>query len=94
MKVFACAAVLMLSAAASAPAWSDTNDVPAATVTSPASHTSDAPNVRQAHVPVLRVGVSDPNTQLILPWFLADIVDGINNHTPPGDLLRKAAHDL
>lgn len=28
--------------------------------------------------PRLTVGVSDPNTQLILPWFLNDVVDFVN----------------
>jgi hypothetical protein len=92
MKVFACAAALMLSAVVSTPAWSDANDVPAATATSHVSATNQSPS--KAAEPVLRVGVSDPNTQLILPWFLADIVDAINNRTPPADLLRKAGHDL
>lgn len=89
MKVFACAAAMMLSLAASTPAWSDANDVSAATATPAANQNSS-----KAAEPVLRVGVSDPNTQLILPWFLADIVDAINNRTPPADLLRKAGHDL
>lgn len=30
--------------------------------------------------PVLSVGVSDPNTKLILPWFLTDIVNAVNTH--------------
>jgi hypothetical protein len=30
--------------------------------------------------PVLSVGVSDPNTKLILPWFLTEIVNAVNTH--------------
>ncbi|WP_043287732.1 hypothetical protein [Paraburkholderia oxyphila] len=29
--------------------------------------------------PVLTVGVSDPNTQLILPWFLTDLINWVND---------------
>lgn len=29
--------------------------------------------------PRLSVGVSDPNTQLILPWFLTDIINAVND---------------
>ncbi|KWE85260.1 hypothetical protein WL80_01995 [Burkholderia ubonensis] len=34
--------------------------------------------------PVLSVGVSDPDTQLILPWFLTDIINAVTS----GDFLR------
>lgn len=29
--------------------------------------------------PVLSVGVSDPHTQLILPWFLTDLINAVND---------------
>jgi hypothetical protein len=38
--------------------------------------------------PVLSVGVSDPDTQLILPWFLTDIINAVNTHESAGDLLH------
>jgi hypothetical protein len=38
---------------------------------------SGAPTSRP---PRLTVGVSDPNTQLILPWFLNDIINFVNYH--------------
>ncbi|PCE30776.1 hypothetical protein [Burkholderia ubonensis] len=38
--------------------------------------------------PVLSVGVSDPDTQLILPWFLNDIIDAVNTHESAGDFLH------
>ena len=37
--------------------------------------------------PVLVVGVSDPDTQLILPWFLTDIVNAVNTHESVSDFL-------
>jgi PBP1b-binding outer membrane lipoprotein LpoB len=38
--------------------------------------------------PSLSVGVSDPGTQLILPWFLADIVNAVNTRQSFGDLMH------
>ncbi|WP_025600187.1 hypothetical protein [Burkholderia sp. WSM2230] len=38
--------------------------------------------------PVLSVGVTDPDTQLILPWFLADIVNAVNTQQSFGDLMH------
>ncbi|OJB43781.1 hypothetical protein BGV57_10700 [Burkholderia ubonensis] len=38
--------------------------------------------------PVLSVGVSDPDTQLILPWFLTDIINAVNTHESSGDFPR------
>ncbi|CAB3803833.1 hypothetical protein [Paraburkholderia caffeinilytica] len=38
--------------------------------------------------PVLSVGVSDPDTQLNLPWFLADLINAVNAHESVGDLLH------
>ncbi|KWK68657.1 hypothetical protein WM16_25025 [Burkholderia ubonensis] len=38
--------------------------------------------------PVLSVGVSDPDTQLILPWFLTDIINAVNTHESSGDFLH------
>ncbi|MCO5399504.1 hypothetical protein [Ralstonia soli] len=37
----------------------------------------------------LHVGLSDPNTQLVLPWFLADLVDAVNQRTSPQDVAKK-----
>jgi hypothetical protein len=38
--------------------------------------------------PVLSVGVSDPDTQLILPWFLTDIINAVNAHESVSDSLH------
>ncbi|WP_431825796.1 hypothetical protein [Burkholderia sp. F1] len=38
--------------------------------------------------PVLSVGVSDPDTQLILPWFLTDIINAVNTHESATDFLH------
>lgn len=37
-----------------------------------------APAYADARPPRLTVGVSDPDTQLILPWFLNDIINFVN----------------
>ncbi|CAJ0787728.1 hypothetical protein LMG19083_01621 [Ralstonia psammae] len=37
----------------------------------------------------LQIGLSDPGTELVLPWFLADLVDAVNQRTPPHALARK-----
>ncbi len=37
----------------------------------------------------LSIGLSDPGTKLILPWFVADLVDAVNQRTPPQDLAKK-----
>lgn len=41
-----------------------------------------------ASQPRLQVGLSDPGTQLVLPWFLADLVDALNQQTSPRDLAK------
>lgn len=37
----------------------------------------------------LHVGVSDPGTKLVLPWFLADLVDAVNQRTSPQHFAKK-----
>lgn len=37
----------------------------------------------------LRVGLSDPGTRLVLPWFLADLVDAVNRRASPQDFAKK-----
>jgi len=44
--------------------------------------------------PVISVGLTDPDTQLNLPWFLCDIVDAVNTRTSVSNLLRAIGHDL
>jgi hypothetical protein len=41
----------------------------------------------------ITVGVSDPNAQLILPWFLSDIVNAINLHYSSEDFVRSIVVD-
>ncbi|MGN7101644.1 hypothetical protein ACTHR6_08550 [Ralstonia holmesii] len=36
----------------------------------------------------LRVGLSDPGTQLVLPWFLADLVEAVNRRASPQDFAK------
>lgn len=50
------------------------------------------PQAQQAEPPSrkrLSVGVSDPNTELVLPWFLADLVDAVNRRSSPHDFAKK-----
>jgi len=44
--------------------------------------------------PVLSVGVTDPDTQLILPWFLADIINAVNTHQSFGSTLDTMKQGL
>ncbi|MGN8109794.1 hypothetical protein ACTJLB_17505 [Paraburkholderia sp. 22098] len=44
--------------------------------------------------PALSVGVTDPGTQLILPWFLADIVNAVNTRQSFGDLMHTMKNGL
>ena len=55
-----------------APAETDTYMLHAPRASTPGGATSKPPR--------LSVGVSDPNTQLILPWFLNDIINFVNYH--------------
>ncbi|MGF6721117.1 putative lipoprotein [Paraburkholderia sp. GAS41] len=78
MKRFCFAAVLVLLTTACSSTGSPANTQPdtdtyilhTPNVTIPADATSRPPR--------LTVGVSDPNTQLILPWFLNDIINLVN----------------
>lgn len=48
-----------------------------------------AQRAQQAARAPLTVGVSDPQTRLVLPWFLAELVDAVNQHTAPQDVVKK-----
>jgi hypothetical protein len=43
----------------------------------------------KARPPLIRVCVSDSDTQLNLPWFLTDTINAVNAHESAGDLLHK-----
>ncbi|CAB3673629.1 hypothetical protein [Paraburkholderia rhynchosiae] len=95
----AAAAVAVLFAGCSS-TWSPANGqtvqrVPASTETraSRTVHGAALPEPA-SRPPVLSVGVSDPDTQLILPWFLADIVNAVNTHQSVGDLLHTMKNGL
>lgn len=91
MKVFRSVTALIVFAAACSSAWSSTN-VPGSSDAGVAVHDTGrgAPTAQ----PTLKVGVTDPNTQLNLPWFLTDTINAINARSSPNDLLRKLGHDL
>jgi len=44
--------------------------------------------------PRLTVGVSDPNTQLNLPWFLNDAINAVNTRASASDFLHNVKQDL
>ncbi|NPT43929.1 hypothetical protein GNZ12_21995 [Paraburkholderia sp. 1N] len=75
---------LILFTAACSPAWSDAS----------VHLEQTAQPVTLVPAPVISVGVSDPNTQLILPWFLTDIINAINTRTSASDYLRTVGHGI
>ncbi|WP_042267599.1 hypothetical protein [Paraburkholderia heleia] len=76
MKRLCCAAFLALLVAACA----SPPPPPAADTSTYMLHTPDGakPGSATSKPPRLTVGVSDPDTQLILPWFLNDIINFVN----------------
>ncbi|TDG06977.1 hypothetical protein E1N52_17150 [Paraburkholderia guartelaensis] len=75
MKRLCCAAFLaflVAGCASSSPPAADTNSY---MLHSPYGANPGAPASKP---PRLTVGVSDPDTQLILPWFLNDIINFVN----------------
>jgi len=94
MKTFCFAAALVVLTAGCASTWSPANHQTARP--SPANadtyipHTTDGatPADSTSKPPRLSVGVSYPDTQLILPWFLTDIINAVNTHESAGDLLH------
>ena len=100
MSALRFAVPLILFTAACSPAWPDAS-VHLAQTAQPDTHapTPVAVNDRNAiappaNAPVISVGVSDPNTQLILPWFLTDIINAINSRASVNDLLRTVGHGI
>ena len=51
--------------------------------------TEHAPQIDAAAQKTLSIGVSDPGTKLILPWFVAELVDAVNQRTAPQDFAKK-----
>lgn len=68
----ACFAFLVAGCASSPPPAADTDTY--------ILHTPNSakPGAPASKPPRLTVGVSDPDTQLILPWFLNDIINFVN----------------
>ena len=48
-----------------------------------------AKTAEPASTDTLRIGLSDPGTQLVLPWFLADLVEAVNRRATPQDFAKK-----
>ncbi|MCP3726078.1 hypothetical protein M3I53_23610 [Paraburkholderia sp. CNPSo 3272] len=76
MKGFCCAAFLaLLVAGCASPSPPPAAETDSYMLHSPDGAHSGAPTSKP---PRLTVGVSDPDTQLILPWFLNDIINFVN----------------
>jgi hypothetical protein len=82
MKPFCFAAALIVLTAGCASRWSPPNNQTAqpSDTDTYVLHTTDGatPGYSASSPPRLSVGVSYPDTQLILPWFLNDIIGLIN----------------
>jgi hypothetical protein len=78
----ALAALIVLTAGCASSSSDQSMRPPSADTDSYILHSPDgAPTGYQpARPPRLTVGVSDPDTQLILPWFLNDIINFVNYH--------------
>ncbi|MGF7000780.1 hypothetical protein [Paraburkholderia sp. GAS32] len=91
---------LILLSAACSPAWPDASTHPGPTaqpdalVPAPVAVNDQKHTTPPANASILSVGVSDPNTQLILPWFLTDIINAINTQTSAGNFLRTAGRSI
>ncbi|SFT81817.1 hypothetical protein SAMN05192563_1004153 [Paraburkholderia aspalathi] len=100
MSVLRFAAPLVLFAAACSSAWSYASVQPVPVVESntltPNQATASGPRNTAQPVdrPVLSIGVSDPNTQLILPRLLTDIINAVNSRVSANDFLRNVRHDM
>lgn len=97
LKHFLVASTLMLAATAASALTTSPNifsdqDLQALLAHSrPAQSAKPVQQARQAEPAPrqrLRVGLSDPGTKLILPWFLADLVDAVNQRTSPQDVAK------
>jgi hypothetical protein len=94
MKSFCSTAALAVLAAGCSSTWSPANKqttqhIPAYTDTCvPCANHGATHADSTSKPPVLSVSASDPDTQLILPWFLTDIINAVNAHESVGDLLH------
>jgi hypothetical protein len=84
MKPFYSAAALVVLTAGCASTWSPANQtaqqIPAETNTDiPRANHGATRGDSMSKPPVLSVGVSYSDTQLILPWFLTDIINAVND---------------
>ncbi len=92
MKALLFAAALSLTALA--PAWSHASEQPiqpSRTGTGECAVNSGHASTRAeptSKPPRLSVGVSYPDTQLNLPWFLTDVINAVNTRESPRCLLH------
>ncbi len=100
MKAFFCVVALTVCALNSPPTWSHANEQPVQQhrgdtdkcVASPGSSAAHADSTSKP--PRISVGVSYPDTQLNLPWFLTDIINAVNTHQSPRCLLHTLGNDF
>lgn len=96
MKRTAPLVALILLAAASLPAAADTGAGNAAAPVARQARNCvpSATSRATAKAPPIRVCVSDPDTQLNLPWFLTDVLTAVDTHQSPRDLLHTMRDDF
>jgi hypothetical protein len=100
MTILRLAAPLFLFAACCAPAWSYASVLIAQSpqqntlAPEPATAQEAQFNAHPSDRPILAVGVSDPNTQLILPWFLTDVINAVNSRSSFSNRMLTPNHTL
>ncbi|MCU9952896.1 MULTISPECIES: hypothetical protein [Burkholderia] len=102
MKRVAAFAVLTLLAAVSLPAAAGAPSSGADAPVPVQAHAKNCVPSRDAthdarspsKAPPIRVCVGDSDTQLNLPWFLTDVLNAVDTHQSPGDLLHKMRNDF
>jgi hypothetical protein len=100
MNALRLATPLVLIALACSPAWSY-GSVQLAQEAQPDTRAPTSAAAQDPHyaapkadTPVITVGVSDPNTQLILPWFLTDIINAVNSHSSADEFLHNVGRGM
>ncbi|MGF6776205.1 hypothetical protein [Paraburkholderia sp. GAS334] len=94
MKSFRSTAALVVLAAGCSSTWSPASKQTARHIPADTDTCIPCANHGVTHAdstskpPVLSVSASDPDTQLILPWFITDIINAVNEHESVGNLLN------
>ncbi|MXK61430.1 hypothetical protein GRT41_34135 [Burkholderia pseudomallei] len=94
MKRLGAIAVLALLAAAGLPTAFGASQGTVPPVTADARNCVPPAAAGAPRPPSIRVCVSDPDTQLNLPWFLTDIINAVNTRQSGGELLHQMRKDF